>query len=54
MVERHAHVPDPTVSAGHLVEVADGVHAWIQPDGTWWLNNAGAVTGGDGTLVVDT
>jgi cyclase len=54
MVERHAHVPDPTVSAGHLVEVADSVHAWIQPDGTWWLNNAGAVTGGDGTLVVDT
>ena len=50
----HAHRPDPTVTAGHLVEVADGVHAWIQPDGTWWLNNAGAVTGGDGTLVVDT
>jgi cyclase len=50
----HAHRPDPTVSSGHLVEVADGIHAWVQPDGTWWLNNAGAVTGGDGTLVVDT
>jgi len=50
----HAHRPDPTVPSGHLVEVADGVHAWIQPDGTWWLNNAGAVTGGDGTLIVDT
>ena len=50
----HAHAPDPTVSAGHLVEVADDAYAWIQPDGTWWLNNAGAVTGGDGTLVVDT
>ena len=50
----HAHLTDSTVSAGHLVEVADGVHAWIQPDGTWWLNNAGAVTGGDGTLIVDT
>ncbi|MGA2836669.1 MAG: MBL fold metallo-hydrolase [Acidimicrobiales bacterium] len=50
----HAHTPDPTVPAGHLVELVDGVHAWIQPDGTWWVNNAGAVTGGDGTLVVDT
>jgi len=52
--DAHAHRPDPTVSAGHLVEVVDGVHAWLQPDGTWWLNNAGAVTGEDGTLVVDT
>ena len=50
----HGHRPDPTVSSGHLVEVADGVHAWMQPDGTWWLNNAGAVAGDDGTLIVDT
>jgi cyclase len=54
MEDEHAHRTDATVSSGHLVEVADGVHAWIQPDGTWWLNNAGAVTGGDGTLIVDT
>ena len=53
-VDAHHHHPDPTVSAGHLVEVVDGVHAWLQPDGTWWCNNAGAVTGVDGTLVVDT
>ena len=50
----HEHRPDTTVGSGHLEEVADGVFAWIQPDGTWWLNNAGAVTGGDGTLIVDT
>ena len=54
MEDGHEHLVDPTVQAGHLVEVADGVFAWLQPDGTWWLNNAGAVTGGDGTLVVDT
>jgi cyclase len=53
-MDDHAHSPDPTVTAGHLVEVGDGVVAWMQPDGTWWLNNAGAVTGPDGTLVVDT
>jgi cyclase len=54
MEDAHAHGTDPTVSSGYLVEVVDGVHAWLQPDGTWWLNNAGAVTGGDGTLIVDT
>ncbi|HEX7355895.1 MAG TPA: MBL fold metallo-hydrolase [Mycobacteriales bacterium] len=37
-----------------LHEVAPGVRAWVQPDGTWWVNNAGAVTGDGGTVVVDT
>ena len=40
--------------AAGLEEVRPGVHAWVQPDGSWWVNNAGAVTGGDGVLVVDT
>lgn len=40
--------------AGALHEVVDGVYAWVQPDGTWWVNNAGAVTGTEGTLVIDT
>jgi len=53
-VDAHTHAIDPTVAAGYLTEVADGVFAWIQPDGTWWLNNAGAVTGGDGTMIIDT
>lgn len=30
------------------------MHAWVQPDGTWWVNNAGAVAGVDQVLVVDT
>lgn len=37
-----------------LQEVVDGVYAWVQPDGTWWVNNAGVVTGAGGTLLVDT
>jgi cyclase len=37
-----------------LEEVADGVHAWIQPPGTWWINNAGAVAGDDGVVLIDT
>ncbi|MFJ5933802.1 MBL fold metallo-hydrolase [Streptomyces sp. NPDC003444] len=34
--------------------VADGVHAWVQPDGGWCLNNAGVVVGDRSVLLVDT
>jgi cyclase len=37
-----------------LQEVGSGVHAWVQPDGTWWVNNAGVVADGGQVLVVDT
>lgn len=37
-----------------LEPIADGVHAWIQPPGTWWINNAGAVAGTDGVVLIDT
>ncbi|WP_086668626.1 MBL fold metallo-hydrolase [Lentzea kentuckyensis] len=37
-----------------LQELAPGVHAWIQPDGTWWINNAGAVHSGGEVVLIDT
>ncbi|MGW1676278.1 MBL fold metallo-hydrolase [Saccharopolyspora sp. NPDC002376] len=37
-----------------LSEVAPGVHAWVQPDGSWWINNAGAVFGDDAAVLIDT
>ncbi|MFW5418305.1 MBL fold metallo-hydrolase [Nocardiopsis sp. CNT-189] len=39
-----------------LVEVAPGAHAWVQPEGGWWVNNAGLVTADHSgeALVVDT
>jgi cyclase len=37
-----------------LHEVASGVYAWIQPDGSWWLNNAGAVHSDDEVVLIDT
>ncbi|MEV4729081.1 MBL fold metallo-hydrolase [Saccharopolyspora sp. NPDC049426] len=37
-----------------LAEVGPGVHAWVQPDGSWWINNAGAVITDDGIVLVDT
>jgi cyclase len=39
---------------GSLQRIADGVHAWVQPDGSWWINNAGAVVGDDGIVLIDT
>ncbi|MDQ7905756.1 MBL fold metallo-hydrolase [Phytohabitans sp. ZYX-F-186] len=43
------HESDP-----ELVSVAEGVYAWLQPDGTWWINNAGLVVGRERALLVDT
>lgn len=37
-----------------LVEVADGVFAYLQPDGGWGWSNAGLVVGDDDSLLVDT
>jgi cyclase len=37
-----------------LVSLADGVYAWVQPDGSWWINNAGVVLGDGGPVLVDT
>ncbi|MBT2447126.1 MBL fold metallo-hydrolase [Streptomyces sp. ISL-43] len=42
------------VEEPYLVQPADGVYAYVQPDGGWCLNNAGFVTGGGRTLLVDT
>jgi cyclase len=30
------------------------VYAWVQPDGSWFINNAGAVHGGDDVVLIDT
>jgi cyclase len=48
--------PDSSPAAAALHQVAAGVFAWVQPDGTWWINNAGAIAAPDGgaTVVVDT
>ena len=36
-----------------LVEASDGVFAYIQPDGSWFLNNTGFVAGRSGVIGVD-
>lgn len=37
-----------------LEEIDKGVYAYIQPDGTWWINNTGFITAPDGVIAVDT
>ncbi|MEU9254723.1 MBL fold metallo-hydrolase [Streptomyces sp. NPDC048270] len=43
-----------TADKPYLVQPAPGVHAYVQPDGGWCLNNAGFVSDGGRTLLVDT
>lgn len=38
---------------GSLVEVSQGVFAYVQPDGSWWINNTGIVVGARGVVSVD-
>jgi cyclase len=52
-IHDHVHdresLPPPTVE-----EVSDGVYAYLQPDGTWGLNNCGFLVGQTGVTLVDT
>ncbi|MFE5031732.1 MBL fold metallo-hydrolase [Streptomyces sp. NPDC056683] len=40
--------------APRLEEIAEGVHAFLQPDGGWCLNNAGLVVDAGTALLIDT
>ncbi|MET9067224.1 MBL fold metallo-hydrolase [Streptosporangium sandarakinum] len=46
---RHDH---PLPSA-RVEEVSDGVYAYVQPDGSWWINNTGFLVGRHGVICVD-
>ena len=48
----HAH-EITTPAPPQLQEVSDGIYAYIQPDGTWWINNTGFVVGPQGVIAVD-
>jgi cyclase len=36
-----------------LREVSEGIHAYIQPDGSWWINNTGLLVGSRGAVSID-
>lgn len=41
-------MPEPVIE-----EVAEGVFAYVQPDGSWFLNNTGIVVGPDTVVMID-
>jgi cyclase len=43
------HTPGPPV----VQEVSDGVFAYVQPDGTWWINNTGFLVGRSRVAAID-
>jgi cyclase len=36
-----------------VCEVSDGMYAYVQPDGTWWINNTGFLVGPQGVISID-
>lgn len=42
-----------TMPEPYLEEIGDGIFAYIQPDGTWFLNNAGFLVGSRGVTAID-
>jgi len=45
----HLDLPPPWVR-----EVADGIFAYVQPDGSWWINNTGFIRGERTVVSIDT
>ncbi|WP_086838199.1 MBL fold metallo-hydrolase [Amycolatopsis kentuckyensis] len=45
---------DRSPSAAAVTRLADQVHGYVQPDGSWYINNCGFVDAGDHTVLIDT
>jgi cyclase len=50
-----SHVGDEITVPGppEVHEVSAGVYAYVQPDGTWWINNTGFLVGPQGVISID-
>ncbi|HLI72942.1 MAG TPA: MBL fold metallo-hydrolase [Acidimicrobiales bacterium] len=51
---RHDHPEAHRLPPPRTERVADGVFAYVQPDGGWWINNTGFVVGERTVLCIDT
>jgi cyclase len=47
------HLDLPALRPPRVEEVSDGVYAYVQPDGTWFINNTGFLVGRKGVTSVD-
>jgi cyclase len=52
--ENHIVIPDERVLSANLTEIAPGIYAYVQLDGSWCLSNAGVIVNGNDAVVVDT
>jgi cyclase len=48
------HLDLPMLGPPSAEEVSDGVYAYIQPDGSWFVNNTGFMIGATGVTSIDT
>ena len=49
-----SHHDHPALAPPSLHEVSEGVFAYVQPDGSWWINNTGFVRGNRTIVSIDT
>jgi len=47
------HPTHEKLPPGKVIEVSDGIFAYIQPDGSWWINNTAFLVGSQGVVSVD-
>jgi cyclase len=45
--------PGVSIADARLEEVSDGIYAYIQPDGSWWINNTAFLVGRRGVVSID-
>jgi len=48
----HPHV-DAFAPPSRAQEVSEGIFAYVQPDGSWWINNTGFLVGSRGVVSID-
>jgi hypothetical protein len=49
-----SHVESQPTAPPRTEEVSQGIFAYIQPDGSWFLNNTGFLVGREGVVSIDT
>jgi cyclase len=48
------HDDEHPIAPPRLEQVSEGIYAYLQPDGSWFLNNTGFLVGGEGVVSIDT
>jgi cyclase len=54
MSTSHAEHTEAQAGPPRVEEVSDGIFAYLQPDGSWFLNNTGFLVGRHGIVSIDT